>query len=132
MGTIASNNIDLMRKLIEILSKTSHRYIISKGHLHNEYELSDNMYGEKYLPQTQILPFVDLVITHGGNNTVCETFYFGKSMIVLPVFLYQFDNAQRIHELGFGVRLDAHEFTENELLSSVEKLLNDSNLKLKL
>ena len=48
---------------------TPHRVIVSKGPQHEQIELADNMCGEGFLPQPAILPQVDLVITHGGNNT---------------------------------------------------------------
>jgi UDP:flavonoid glycosyltransferase YjiC (YdhE family) len=62
---------------------------------------------------------VDLVITHGGNNTTTECFHYGKPMVVLPLFWDQYDNAQRVHELGFGRRLDTYGFDDAELSSEV-------------
>jgi len=129
MGTIGSADIELMKKLVKILSKTSHRYIVSKGPFYDKFELADNMWGQKSVPQTNVIPLVDLVITHGGHNTFNEVLFFGKPMIVMPLFIDQFDNAQRIHEKGFGTRLDAHKCTEEELISAIDKLLNDQNLK---
>ncbi|KAH9408267.1 hypothetical protein TYRP_011938 [Tyrophagus putrescentiae] len=108
------------------------RYIVSKGPRHEEFSLAENMWGERYLPQTSILPLVDLVITHGGNNTVTEVFALGKPMIVFPIYSDQFDNAQRLDELGYGVRLHTYSFTEEQLLTAIEKLLGDEQLKSKL
>ena len=38
-----------MTKMLDVLSKTNHRYIVSTGLIGEEYELSDNMHGEKYV-----------------------------------------------------------------------------------
>ena len=75
------------------------------GPLKDQMTLGPNMYGDQFLPQPSILPQCDLLITHGGNNTVCEGFHFGLPMIGLPLFWDQYDNAQRLDETGFGVRL---------------------------
>ncbi|CAF2406976.1 unnamed protein product [Rotaria sp. Silwood2] len=132
MGSFGSADLLLMKRLIDILEKSPHRFIISKGPLGDEYSLPDNMWGEKMVPQVQILPLVDLVITHGGNNTITENFYFGKPLIILPLFADQFDNAQRIQEKGFGIRLDTYYCSEEELLDAIEKLLADEELAEKL
>ena len=73
-----SIDVDLMKRIVNVLGKTKHKYIVSKGLRADEYELPDNCWGEAFLPQTKILSVVDLVITHGGNNTTTEVFAEGK------------------------------------------------------
>jgi UDP:flavonoid glycosyltransferase YjiC (YdhE family) len=53
-------------------------------------------------------------------------------MILMPLFGDQYDNAQRIKEKGFGIRINPYDFEENVLLESIEKLLNDEKLAQKL
>jgi MGT family glycosyltransferase len=129
LGSLGSADVELMRRLIEVLSRTPHRYVVSKGPRADELELADNMWGDVRVPQTSILPEVDLVITHGGNNTVTESLHFGKPMVVLPLFWDQYDNAQRMDELGFGVRLATYDFVDEELTTAVEGLLEDEVLR---
>jgi UDP:flavonoid glycosyltransferase YjiC (YdhE family) len=110
LGSLGSADIDLMQRLVDVLAPTRHRFIVSMGPRADELRLADNMWGAAQVPQTTVLPLVDLVITHGGNNTTTESFHFGKPMVVLPLFWDQYDNAQRVHETGFGVRLPTYDF----------------------
>jgi MGT family glycosyltransferase len=128
LGSLGSADIELMRRLVAVLGRTHHRFIVSKGPLADDYDLPSNMWGAAQVPQTNVLPLVDLVITHGGNNTTTEAFHFGKPMIVLPLFWDQYDNAQRVHELGYGVRLDTYGFDDDELIGAVERLVTDEEL----
>ena len=107
-----------MQRLVDLLGRTEHRVIVSKGPLADQITLHDNMTGEGFLPQPAILPLVDLVITHGGNNTVTEAFHHGKPMIVLPLFWDQVDNAQRVDETGFGRRFPAYDFARRRTSSA--------------
>ena len=115
LGSLGSADVELMNRLVAALAETPHRYVVSKGPQHESIELAPNMTGAEFLPQPAILPQVDLVITHGGNNTVTESIHFGKPMVVLPLFWDQHDNAQRVEEVGFGVRLATYEFEDREL-----------------
>ena len=93
LGSLGSADVELLNRLVASLAETPHRYVVSKGPQHESIELAANMTGAEFLPQPAILPHVDLVITHGGNNTVTESIHFGKPMVVLPLFLDQYDNA---------------------------------------
>ena len=132
LGSLGSGDVELMRKLIDELAASPHQVIVSMGPQHDQLTLAGNMTGAEFLPQTSILPQVDLVITHGGNNTVTEALYFGKPMVVLPLFWDQYDNAQRIDECGLGVRLDTYRHEPGELLGAVDRLLADRALEQRL
>ncbi|HEV7561926.1 MAG TPA: nucleotide disphospho-sugar-binding domain-containing protein [Solirubrobacterales bacterium] len=125
LGSLGSADVPLMRKLISSLADQPYRVIVSKGPQAKEIELAGNMAGAEFLPQTSILPKVDLVITHGGNNTVTESLFYGKPMVALPIFWDQHDNAQRLQETGYGVRLDTYEHLPGELTGAINRLLDD-------
>jgi UDP:flavonoid glycosyltransferase YjiC (YdhE family) len=129
LGSLGAADVDLMKRLIEELAETPHRFIVSKGPRADEFELADNMWGEGRRPQTSIIPLVDAVITHGGNNTTTESLHFGKPMVVLPLFWDQYDNAQRVQDLGFGIRLDTYGFDDGQLASAVGRLLANEKLR---
>ena len=121
-----------METLVGQLADGPYRVIVSKGPQHDQYALADNMAGAEFLPQTSILPQVDLVITHGGNNTVTDALHFGKPTVILPLFWDQYDNAQRLHETGFGIRLDTYTHAPEELTGAIDRLLGDGALKARL
>jgi UDP:flavonoid glycosyltransferase YjiC (YdhE family) len=128
LGSLGSADVELMQRLVDLLAATDHRVVVSKGPLADQIRLHDHQAGDGFLPQPAILPMVDLVITHGGNNTVTEAFHHGKPMIVLPLFWDQVDNAQRVDETGFGRRLSTYGFRDEELTGAIDALLADAEL----
>jgi MGT family glycosyltransferase len=132
LGSLGSADVELMQRLIDVVGQTDHRVIVSMGPQHDQLRLADNMAGAEFLPQPAILRQVDLVVTHGGNNTVTECFHNGVPMVVLPLFWDQYDNAQRAAELGFGVRLDTYRFENRELTDAIDRLLADDGLRRRL
>lgn len=129
LGSLGSADVELMRELVRLLADTPHRYVVSRGPRHDEYELADNMIGAEFLPQTSVLPHVDAVITHGGNNTVTECMWFGKPMLVLPIFWDQHDNAQTVQETGYGIRLPTYALGADQLAGAVDRVLTDARLR---
>jgi MGT family glycosyltransferase len=129
LGSLGSADVELMRRVIGCLAATPYRYVVSMGPRHGEIDLAANMTGAEFLPQASVLPRCDLVITHGGNNTITESLHFGKPVIVLPLFWDQYDNAQRVHELGLGIRLDTYRFTDAQMYDALARLLGDAGLR---
>lgn len=132
LGSLGGADVELMQRLIDVLADSPHRFIVSMGPQADQITLAPTMVGEQTLPQTNVIPQVDLVITHGGNNTTTEALHFGKPMVLLPLFWDQYDNAQRMHELGFGIRLATYSFAADELHGAIEKLLADMDLRSRL
>lgn len=128
LGSMGSSDIELMKRLVGILRKSKHLFIVSKGTFHDKFELAENMVGGKYLNQMAVIPRVDLVMHHGGNNTFIETLYFGKPFIVLPLFADQHDNGRRAEDKKIGRSFRPHHVSEDELLTAIDELLNDKDL----
>jgi MGT family glycosyltransferase len=129
LGSLGSADVPLMKRLIDVLGATPHHYVVSMGPQHQEFQLAENMVGAEFLPQVSVIPHVDAVITHGGNNTVTECMWFGKPMIVLPIFWDQHDNAQRVDETGYGVRLPTYTFTDEQMIAALTRVLSDRSLR---
>jgi MGT family glycosyltransferase len=132
LGSLGSADVELMQRLVDLLAAGGYRAIVSKGPQHDQIELREGQVGAELVPQPALLPMVDAVITHGGNNTVTECLHFGKPMVLLPLFWDQYDNAQRMHELGLGVRLPTFTFEDAELSAAIDGLVADDALKARL
>lgn len=93
-------------------------------------EWPDNFIVQKQIPQLEVLPFVDAVVTHGGANTTCESLYYGKPLVVLPMAYDQFYIASQIVESGCGIRLKSKRLKADGLFKAVNDVLKDDNYKL--
>ncbi|HET7094214.1 MAG TPA: nucleotide disphospho-sugar-binding domain-containing protein, partial [Thermomicrobiales bacterium] len=132
LGSLGSAEPELMGRLIDLLGRSSYRAIVSLGPQAGRIDLPPNVWGEEFLPQPSIMPLVDAVITHGGNNTVTECMHFGKPMLALPLFWDQHDNAQRVAETGFGHRLAPYAFSDADFFQAVDDLLTDDDRRARL
>jgi len=128
LGSMGASDVGLIKRLVAMLTKSEHKFVISKGIFCDQFDLAPNMVGVKYVNQIKLLPHVDLVITHGGNNTTIESLYFGKPMIVLPLFGDQSANAERIEEKNLGKKFDPYQVTEDQLLEAIDTLLKDEEV----
>lgn len=108
-----------------------YQVILSIGKNEDPKNLGDipkNIFIYDFVPQTQLLPEVDIFITHGGLNSTGEAIYNGVPLIVIPNIFDQYDNARKLEELGAGIFLDKTKMEINE--DVIKKAVNDISMNL--
>lgn len=125
-GSIGAAEIDVMKRLISALGKLPYRVLVAAGQYQSAYsELPENVQVTGWCNQIGLLPHCDVVIQHGGNNTLNETLYFGKPPIVMPFTWDGHDNAARVADTQHGIKLHRYAWTEEELCQAIERVLVD-------
>jgi len=70
-------------------------------------------------------PRVQIFISHGGFNSVIESVYHAKPLIIFPLWADQSANAAASETKGIAIRMDIGDFSSEALLSNINKLLHD-------
>ena len=84
---MASGYRKIMHRLLDLIGKVpDHRFIVSKGPSGDEIVLPSNCIGKSFLDQFETLKVVDLMISHGGNNTQTEGERVNLGMLINPPF----------------------------------------------
>ncbi|MNO68106.1 Oleandomycin glycosyltransferase [compost metagenome] len=132
LGTFFNQSIDFYKLCFEALGNTDHTIVLSVG---NSISISDlgeipaNFIVKNYVPQTDILQYTKLFITHGGMNSTSEGFYCGVPLIVIPQSADQPIIAEQIAKIGAGIQLQMQSLTANQLREAVDHVLSHSSFK---
>lgn len=133
LGTIFNVEAgDLYARVLEGLSTLPMRTIVTVGRELDPVELGpqpERIGVARFIPQAELLPLVDAVISHGGSGTVLGALAHGLPQITLAMGADQPHNARRIEELGLGLALDPHTVTAGELAAAVRRLLAAPNYR---
>jgi zeaxanthin glucosyltransferase len=97
----------------------------------NLYALPPNVHIFSKLPQLHMLSHADLMINHGGLNSISECIQAQVPVLVYP-FLKNYDhfgNAARVMENGFGLIGNPSQDTPTDIVKKVQHLLSNSSYK---
>lgn len=114
LGTVFGKDLEFYHHCIEAF-KDSEEYqvIVSVGKFVNikEYfkEIPKNFSIYNYVPQTQLLPEVDVFISHAGLNSTTEGLTNGVPLVLIPQKYDQFDVARTVQRLNAGLFLNKNE-----------------------
>ncbi|MDZ4095517.1 MAG: glycosyltransferase [Paracoccaceae bacterium] len=132
-GSLGAGDTDLLKRLIAMVGKSRFRALVNVGDYGAEYtDVPPNVVISNWFPQPSVIPLVDVVIHHGGNNSFTECLYFGKPAIIMSYVWDGHDNAMRVQETGHGFRSERYDWTEAELLAKIETCLTDPKMRAKL
>jgi MGT family glycosyltransferase len=125
LGTVFNNRPQVFLTLLEALDMPGVQAIVSAGASY-EALASRKLPGKVLLfrrvPQLELLPRVELVIGHGGNNTTNETLAAGKPLLVIPVGGEQRDNSRRVEYLGAGLTIWPEQLSVEGVRQAVSRL----------
>ena len=113
-----------------MLGKAPYRVLVNVGDYIGAYDTPpDNVILNSWYRQTAVLPHADVFIQHGGNNSFNESLYFGIPPIVMPFVWDGHDNAQRVNDTNHGIGMARYAWSDEELLSNIERVLNDEEMR---
>jgi MGT family glycosyltransferase len=127
LGTVFNQAIDFYRLCFEAFGNTEHTVVMSIGEKTRASDLGDipeNFIVKNYVPQSELLKYTKLFITHGGMNSVHEGLYYGVPLIVIPQSADQPVIAGQVAKLGAGIQLQMQGLTAYQLRESAEHVLN--------
>jgi MGT family glycosyltransferase len=82
-----------------------------------------------HVPQLALLPHMAAVVTHGGNNTVCESLAHGLPLVVTPIRDDQPIIARQVADAGAGIRLGFARLRADKLRAAVRAVLDDPSYR---
>lgn len=100
-------NIRDLRQMLSQLLTLDYSFIIYIKDLDDntkQHFSSDNVYfSDKPLAMQQVVKESDVIVCHGNGSTVTESLLAGTPLLMLPMYVEQFINMDRVTTLGAGL-----------------------------
>ena len=135
-GTVTRLTEEQVGALVEVARRLEGRHHVlwklpgsQQKWLPPQETLPGNLRVESWLPsQLDVLahPAVKVFFTHGGGNAYHESLYFGKPMVLRPLWVDCYDQAVRAEDFGVGLRLDRPETVDpDDVVAKLTRVLDD-------
>lgn len=104
-------------------TKLDVKEMIRNGSKYPHYKFS------KWAPQYAILshPSTVLFVTHGGANSIFESLYLGKKVLLHPYFGDQPYNAKMMHSAGVGLEYNRHLLSHSDITDKIQETVRDKD-----
>ncbi len=128
MGTVFNKSAEVFGTVLEGLRDEDVNVIVTVGETGDPALLGpqpDNVHVERFIPQSQLLPHCDLLVSHAGSGAMVGALAAGVPMLAIPQGADQFVNAEAIVRFGAGLRLLPAELTAVAVRDATRQLLTD-------
>jgi UDP:flavonoid glycosyltransferase YjiC (YdhE family) len=129
LGTIFNmESGDLLGRVLTGLRKLPSNLVVTVGHHVDPAEFGPqprHVHVERFIPQSLVLPYCDLVVSHGGSGSVIGALAHGLPSVLLPLGADQPLNAGRCAALGVARLLDAVDATPESVRAAAADVITD-------
>ncbi len=132
MGSSSFNAYPLViDSIINFFQQKKDKYVLVSNHcgIEKDFKTTPTIFIEQYINPSEMLPYADLVITHGGKNTLNECILHKKPVIGIPEQGEQLWNLKYIEHLGGGKIIFQEDLQRSPeiLVKTIEKILSDKD-----
>lgn len=132
LGTVVFERIDVFKAVVEGLGRLDADVLVAVGPDGNVDALGvlpANVRAELFVPQDQLLPFVDAIVHHCGSGTMLGGLSNGIPQLAIPQGADQFINADALAGAGAAIALMPDEINPDSVADGVTRLLEDPPYK---
>lgn len=98
--------------------------LVATGHV-DAPRSRPRMLARRWLPHVRVFPALDVLICHGGANTLMKALHYGVPTLVVPLGAEQRSNGARVVHAGLGRMLLPDELTADRVRRAIRELLRD-------
>lgn len=132
LGTLRNNEPGFYRMCFAAFPAPDWSVVMSVG---EQIDLSalepipGNFVVKRSVPQTSLLPNVDVFVTHGGLNSTMESLYYGVPVVVFPSIREQLTTGERVRDLNLGIMPDRDTVTAAVLREAVMTVYKSESIR---
>jgi UDP:flavonoid glycosyltransferase YjiC (YdhE family) len=133
LGTAVNTRTEILSIFIEALRDAHVNLVVTVGRNRNPDQFGPqppHVRIERYIPQSLLFPRCDLVISHGGSNTMLAALAHGIPQVMVPITADQPDNAERCTAAGVARMVPLAEATAASIREAALAVLADPTYRL--
>jgi MGT family glycosyltransferase len=132
LGTAINTRTEILGAFVEALRDERVNLVVTVGRDGDPDQFGPqppNVRIGRYIPQTLLFPRCDLVISHGGSNTMLAALAHGIPQVMVPITADQPENAERCAAAGVARMVSLAEATAASIREAALAVLSDPSYR---